>query len=169
MHCRSFFDRCCAHCCCARFLVLSVTVLGPVGGAPGQGWGGPRASRACFWWPPWKPPLCPGSPAKDGDGCAASLAGKKSRVSILGERKASSQNARHGVYEWKTALVFALRMHSSQPLQLEPAVCRRKLEICYPAKDSLLERRGRRAPATQNVVGGRSGHSAPSSRGDAAG
>ena len=49
MHCRSFFDRCCAHCCCARFLVLSVTVLGPVGGAPGQGWGGPRASRACFW------------------------------------------------------------------------------------------------------------------------
>ena len=50
MHCRSFFDRCCAHCCCARFLVLSVTVLGPVGGAPGQGWGGPRASRACFWW-----------------------------------------------------------------------------------------------------------------------
>ena len=41
--------------------------------------------------------------------------------------------------------------------------------ICYPAKDSLLERRGRRAPATQNVVGGRSGHSAPSSRGDAAG
>ena len=94
---------------------------------------------------------------------------KKNRVSILGERKASSQNARHGVYEWKTALIFALRMHSSQPLQLEPAVCRRKLEICYPAKDSLLERRGRRAPATQNVVGGRSGHSAPSSRGDAAG
>ena len=45
MHCRSFFDRCCAHCCCARFLVLSVTVLGRVGGAPGQGWGGPRASR----------------------------------------------------------------------------------------------------------------------------
>jgi len=94
---------------------------------------------------------------------------KKVAVSILGERKASSQNARHGVYEWKTALVFALRMHSSQPLQLEPAVCRRKLEICYPAKDSLLERRGRRAPATQNVVGGRSGRSAPSSRGDAAG
>ena len=39
MHCRSFFDRCCAHCCCARFLVLSVTVLGRVGGAPAQGWG----------------------------------------------------------------------------------------------------------------------------------
>ena len=90
-------------------------------------------------------------------------------VSSLGELKSDSQNARDGVYEWKTALVFALRMHSSQPLQLEPAVCRRKLEICYPAKDSLLERRGRRAPATQKVVGGRSGHSAPSSRGDAAG
>ena len=54
---------------------------------------------------------------------------KKNRVSILGERKASSQNARHGVYEWKTALIFALRMHSSQPLQLEPAVCRRKLDL----------------------------------------
>ena len=130
MHCRSFFDRCCAHCCCARFLVLSVTVLGPVGGAPGQGWGGPRASRACFWWPPWKPPLCPGSPAKDGDGSEASLwrlrfLAYQSRHQLKGRRK----NARHGVYEWKTALVFALRMHSSQPLQLEPAVCRRKLDL----------------------------------------
>ena len=62
MHCRSFFDRCCAHCCCARFLVLSVTVLGPVGGAPGQGWGKTRASvfglahRAAL-------PLCPESPS----------------------------------------------------------------------------------------------------------
>ena len=102
-------------------------------------------------------------------GLSGRPAGRPVPVSSLGELKTDSQNARHGVYEWKTVLVFALRMHSSQPLQLEPAVCRRKLEICYPAKDSLLERRGRRAPATQNVVGGRSGRSAPSSRGDAAG
>ena len=129
MHCRSFFDRCCAHCCCARFLVLSVTVLGPSGRRPWPGVGGTPRVAGLFLVAPWKPPLCPGSPAKDGDGCAASLAGKKSRVSILGERKASSKNARHGVYEWKTALVFALRMHSSQPLQLEPAVCRRKLDL----------------------------------------
>ena len=167
MHCRSFFDRCCAHCCCARFLVLSVTVLGPVGGAPGQGWGGPRASRACFWWPR-KPPLCPGSPAKDGDGCAASLAGKKSRVSRSSALVKDIKNAHRGVYEWKTALFFALRMHSSSRCNWSLRFVAVSL-ICYPAKDSLLERRGRRAPATQNVVGGRSGHSAPSSRGDAAG
>jgi hypothetical protein len=49
----------------------------------------------------------------------------QSRHQLKGRRK----NARHGVYEWKTALVFALRMHSSQPLQLEPAVCRRKLDL----------------------------------------
>ena len=50
-------------------------------------------------------------------------------VSSLGELKSDSQNARDGVYEWKTALVFALRMHSSQPLKSEPAVWRRKLDM----------------------------------------
>ena len=50
-------------------------------------------------------------------------------VSSLGELKSDSQNARDGVYEWKTALVFALRMHSSQPLKSEPAFWRRKLDL----------------------------------------
>ena len=129
MHCRSFFDRCCAHCCCARFLVLSVTVLGRVGGAPAQGWGRHRASRAVL--PPRRQEaaIVPGSSAKDGDGCAARLAGKKSRVSRSSALVKDIKNAHRGVYEWKTLLVFALRMHSSQPLQLEPAVCRRKLDL----------------------------------------
>ena len=58
---------------------------------------------------------------------SASLAGKK--VARYPCCVKPTKNARHGVYEWKTALVFALRMHSSQPLQLEPAVCRRKLDL----------------------------------------
>ena len=129
MHCRSFFDRCCAHCCCARFLVLSVTVLGPVGGAPGQGWGGPRASRACFWCRLGSFHCVLGVQLRMGMAVRRPSPAKKVGIHPWCERKASSQNARHGVYEWKTALVFALRMHSSQPLQLEPAVCRRKLDL----------------------------------------
>ena len=99
------------------------------GRRPWPGVGGTPRVAGLFLVAPWKPPLCPGSPAKDGDGCAASLAGKKSRVSRSSALVKDIKNAHRGVYEWKTLLVFALRMHSSQPLQLEPAVCRRKLDL----------------------------------------
>ncbi len=114
------------------FWLLSVTVLGRVGGAPAQGWGRPRASRAVRAGRSEAPGsfhCVLGVLLRMGMAVRRPSPAKKVVVSILGERKASSQNARHGVYEWKTALFFALRMHSSQPLQLEPAVCRRKLDL----------------------------------------
>ena len=90
MHCRSFFDRCCAHCCCARFLVLSVTVLGRVGGAPCQRRGRPRASAgACAGGPE-----APGSrqavllvPLRMGMAPGGDPVRQKSRIPLSQDRK----------------------------------------------------------------------------------
>ena len=168
MHCRSFFDRCCAHCCCARFLVLSVTVLGPVGGAPGQGWGGPRASRACFWWRLGSLHCVLGVQLRMGMAVRRPSPAKKieypSLVSVKPALKMRDTASTNGKRHWFSRYACTAASRCNWSLRFVAVSL-----ICYPAKDSLLERRGRRAPATQKVVGGRSGHSAPSSRGDAAG
>ena len=115
------------------FGLLSVTVLGRVGGAPAQGWGEtPRVAVPVACGPHEAPKsrhCVLGVLLRMLMGLSGRPAGRPVPVSSLGELKTDSQNARHGVYEWKTVLVFALRMHSSQPLQLEPAVWRRKLDM----------------------------------------
>ena len=171
MHCRSFFDRCRAHRCCAHLMAFICCGARTSGRRPLPGEGeAPRVRWGLCRWAirgARKPTLSPGSPPKDVDG---SLRPPQhfARPSIqpwccskptLKMRETASTN---GKQHWFSRYACTAASRCNWSLRFGAASL-----ICYPAKDSLLKCPRSPRAGDEDVVGGRSGHGAPSSRGDA--
>ena len=111
MHCRSFFDRCCAHCCCVHFLAFICYGARTSGRRPCPGLG--EDPRVRFWsGAPGRSPIVSRESflecerLQEGDDEGSGSTGYLCSTLLLYRPKCTSR--RLGM---ERQLVFALRMH----------------------------------------------------------